>query len=542
MHRFSRILAVLVAALALLALPSAGGVSASPGSAIPSPSEPTSAGRAIVGFVEGAMPAVQAGQRLAGLPVVDTAPDAGFVVVVATDLDTVRRAVDRVPGVAYVEDDVELRALVTPDDPRYSSQYGPPMMGFPGAWDATGYGSSAVVVAVLDTGLRKTHEDFEPTRIRQGYDYVSGDNDPNDRCGHGTHVSGTVAATTDNGRGVSGMSQAAVLPYKVLDLVGGLLSVTCTGSTSTIAQAIRDAADAGAEVISMSLGGGGSTTLANAVSYAWSKGVLIVAAAGNDGGNNSVDYPAAYPEVIAVGALDSNKQRASYSDGGPQLDIAAPGSSVWSTYSSSNTSYDSLSGTSMATPHVAGALALALGCAPSGTTNTSMRDALYATAEDLGAAGRDDAYGHGLARADLLVGAVCGSAPAPDPEPEPEPEPDPGTDPDPATPTILSGQSATVTLSGTGDDEHLKIEVPAGAGQLKVVVDGPGCGLLGCSFDADLYTQVSQRATDSSYACRPYTSGSDETCTHSSPQSGWWYVRVKSYTGSGEVTLTATVS
>jgi serine protease len=393
--------------------------------------------------------------------------------------------------------------------------------------------------------------------------------------------------------------------------------VTCSGSAADIAQAIRDATDQGAKIISMSIGGGDSTVEHDAVTYAYNKGVLIVAAAGNDGSNNSIDYPGAYAESIAVAALDNTKARASYSDGGPQLDIAAPGTDVLSTYNSNNTSYTTMSGTSMATPHVAGALALALSCAPAGTTPAQIRNALYSTAEDLGAAGRDDLYGYGLARADRLVANICTGSPQPTNNPptasfttttsgltasvngsgstDPDGDPltyswtfgDGGTatgatashayaaagtysvaltvndgrggtstatqsvtvtsggstgDPDPSTPNLTSGQQVSVSLTGAGQQKFFKISVPAGKSQLQVAMTGPSCGVLSCAFDADLYTRYAARPTDTTYACRPYASGSNETCTHASPTSGYWYVRVYDYTGSGTVTLKATIS
>lgn len=542
MRRPARLAVALVAAVSLsLPLVLAGAT----GPAASSPADgvvDVVAGRFLVGFERGAPPALDADGGLAGLAVVRIVPHAGFLVVTGPSLGAVEDALAAVPGVTYVEPDVALRAVATPDDPRYVSQYGPPMMGAPAAWDAVRYGSPAVTVAVIDSGIRRTHEDFTPARVLPGYDYVGGDNDPDDTCGHGTHVSGTVGATTANGAGVAGMSQATILPLKGLDAVGGLLSVQCTGSTAGIAEAIVDAADQGADIISMSIGGGSSTTLANAVAYAWSRGVTLVAAAGNDGGSNSIDYPGAYPEVIAVAALDADKSRASYSDGGPQLDIAAPGSNVISTSNGSNTAYTTLSGTSMATPHVSGALALALSCAPA-TTNAQLRDALYRTAEDLGAGGWDSSYGHGLARVDRLVADLCDGVTEPEPEPEPDPEPEPEpTDPDPSTPTVTSGQTTTLSLSASSADHYVKIAVPAGASQLQVVMDGPNCSLLSCSLDADLSTRAGARPTDSAYACRPYATGSDETCTHAGPTEGYWYLRVKRYSGSGTVTLKATIS
>ena len=584
----------------------------------PASGQPTEIGEAIVGFESGALPRLAAGDALAGLAVRKIVPRGSFVVVAAPELGLVRRAVADLPGVAWVEDNSLLHALRTPNDPRYGDQYGPGMMGFPDAWDDAGFGSDAVTVAVLDTGLQKTHPDFESSRVRQGHDYVNDDSNPNDDCGHGTHVAGTVAATTDNGTGVAGMSQATILPMKVLSPLGLLITITCSGSTADIAEAIFDSTDQGADVVSMSLGGGGaSNAMQNAVDYAWNHGVLVVAAAGNDGPcTDCVSYPARYPNAIAVSALDPDKGIASYSSTGPEVEIAAPGSAVWSTYNDGG--YRSLSGTSMATPHVSGALALALSCDPTASAAT-LRALLHQSAEDLGASGRDATYGYGLARMDALVDLLGGCGGGSDPgnstpsasfiaqtdgltvtvdgSSSEDPDGDvlsyawdfgDGTggtgvtaahtyaasgsyvvrltvsdgkggtdvamqtvdvsdgstppDPDPTTPNLVSGQTETVRLTATGDDEHYKIFVPAGADRLAVATDGPPCGLLSCAFDADLYVRFGARATDQDWACRPYRSGSDETCTLANPSEGWWYVRVKSYRGSGELSLTATVT
>ena len=616
MRRSARLVVAALAA-ALLSVPVAfSGTPALAGSSPVADVVDVVAGRFLVGFERGAPPTIASDGTLAGLPVVRVARDAGFLVVAAPGLDVVRSALAAVEGVTYVEPDVAMRALVTPNDPRYGTQYGPPMMGLPAAWDRVGYGSSAVTVAVIDSGIRRTHEDLAG-RVLQGHDYVSGDNDPNDTCGHGTHVAGTIGASTSNAKGVAGMSQATILPLKGLDAVGGLFSVQCTGSTAGIAEAIVGAADQGAKIISMSIGGGSSTTLQNAVTYAWGKGVTLVAAAGNDGAANSIDYPGAYPEVIAVAALDPSKAKASYSDQGPELDIAAPGTDVISTYNSADNGYTTMSGTSMATPHVAGVLALALSCAPS-ATNAQLKAALYRTAEDLGATGWDTSFGNGLARADRLVTDLCGGGtPTPtngtptaaftsttsglavsvDGSTSTDPDGDAlshawtfgdgatatgvtaghtyaaagtytvgltvsdgkgGTattskavtvtsggstgDPDPSTPTVTSGQVTSIPLSASSTERFVKIQVPAGAKQLQVVMDGPNCSLLSCALDADLSTRAGARPTDAVYACSPQSSGSDETCTHASPTPGYWYLRVKRYSGSGTVTLRATVS
>ncbi len=605
----TRFAAVLAAAAALAAAPSAA--FAAPERPVTT-AEPTSRGEAVVGFVSALPSGLTVGSSLRGYEVVRVDAGGAFAVVRAADVASVRSALRGVPGVRYVEDNVTKVSLAVPNDPRWSSQYGPPLMGAPAAWDR-GYGSSSIVVSVIDTGIRRTHQDFNASRILAGHDYHNGDTNPADDCDHGTHVSGTIAATTNNGLGVAGMSQATILPYKVLsapDILG-----RCSGSAANIASAIRAAADNGAKVISMSIGGPDSTVERDAVQYAYGKGAILVAAAGNDGGNNSIDYPGAYPEVISVAAVESNKARASYSDGGPQLDIAAPGSNVISTLGSGDASYGNMSGTSMATPHVSGALALALSCAPAGTTRATLVNALYSTAEDLGTAGRDDIFGHGLARVDRLVNTICtGSTPTNNAPTasfttstsgltasvngtgSSDPDGDALTyswnwgdntaagsgatashayaaagtytitltvsdgrggsnsttrtvtvsgttgDPDPSTPNLTSGQQVSVALSGAGDEKFFKIAVPSGKSQLQVVMTGPSCGLLGCSFDADLYTRVSARPNDTTYTCRPFQSGSNETCTHASPAAGYWYIRVDAYTGSGTVTLKATVS
>lgn len=404
-----KILTVLAAGLALLGADLVWAQAAQAAE----PVEPTSQGEAIIGFQRGFLPNLGVDQLLGNLlPITRVSTKGSFLTVRVPDIGIVRQVIAAMPGVAYVEDNAVMNALVVPNDARYGTQYGPQMMGAPAAWDsAAGFGSSNVKVAVIDSGILATHEDLTG-RVLQGHDYVNNDATPDDTCGHGTHVAGTVAASTNNTVGVAGMSQATILPLKALQKSTGLFSSGCSGSTAGIAQAIIDAADQGARVISMSIGGGSSSAMLNAVNYAYNKGVVLVAAAGNDGGSNSIDYPGAYPNVIAVGALDSNKARASYSDGGSQLDVMAPGTGVISTYNSATNAYATMSGTSMATPHVAGAIALALSCAPSATP-AQVTSALYSTADDLGTPGFDTAYGNGLARADKLVIALCGAGPPP---------------------------------------------------------------------------------------------------------------------------------
>lgn len=583
------------------------------------PRDADGAAKVIIGF-EGELPEeVAMLEAINGLEVVHLSSKGAYVALEVESPQTLEIAAASLPGVAYVENDETLYAQAIPNDARYNEQYGPAMMGAHAAWDAVGYGDNSVNVAVLDTGTRHGHQDLTPASRFSATEVYTGNS--SDNCGHGTHVAGTIAATTDNGIGVAGLSQAHISTYKVLDATGGFLSVQCSGSTSSIAQAVYDATDDGADIISMSLGGGGySSTFENAINYAWANGVLVVVASGNDGASNGVSYPAAYDNSIAVGALDDDKGIASYSNQGDELDVVAPGSDVLSTYANSDSSYSSLSGTSMATPHVSGALALALSCAPAGTTNVAVRAAMESTAEDLGSAGRDNTYGHGLVRADLLVDALCDGSGGGGGPTNTAPTAaftsstdeltvdvdgtsstdadgdalthtwtfgdgatatgatashtyaadgtytvtltvddgnggtdsvsstvtveanDPGGDPDPSTPNLTSGQTVQVSLSGSGDEAFYKIEVPAGANSVTVAMTGPSCGLFSCSIDADLYTRDGARPNDSAYDCRPFQSGSDETCTDTSPTAGWLYVRVDAYSGSGTVDLTATIS
>ena len=204
----------------------------------------TTLGEAVIGFAPGRLPAVARGGRLAGLPVAQVSQRGRFVVVQVPTLDAVHAAIGGMPGVTYVEDNKVARATVTPNDPRFGSQYGPTMMGFPTAWGTAGYGSSGIRVSVIDSGIRSTHEDFVDGRVLAGRDYSNNDAIPNDDCGHGTHTAGTVGATTNNAKGVAGMSQVTILPMKALKS-GGLFG-GCSGTHAQIAQAIIDSADQGA--------------------------------------------------------------------------------------------------------------------------------------------------------------------------------------------------------------------------------------------------------------------------------------------------------
>ncbi len=326
------------------------------------------------------------------------------------------------PCVEYAEPNYIAHAFMVPNDPYYSYQWHFHGVDEGGidmepAWDlATG---KDVVVAVIDTGIR-VGSDLANTCILPGYDFVNDDNDPTDDNGHGTHVAGTIAQSTNNNEGVAGVAfNACLMPIKVLDANG-------YGTYADIVDGIYYAVDNGANIISMSLGGSSpSTALEDAVAYAYNHGVTVIAAAGNDG-TNQISYPAAYDAyVIAVGATQYDKQRAPYSNYGSSLDVVAPGGNLdldqngdgygdgilqqtfqrtW--WGGIQWGYYFYEGTSMATPHVSGIAALLYSV---GVTNPDdIRNIIESTAIDLGDPGWDQYYGWGLVNAYAALQAALG--------------------------------------------------------------------------------------------------------------------------------------
>jgi len=292
------------------------------------------------------------------------------------------------PNVVYAEIDGKAEAAFVPNDPDYAvKQYGPKIIGAEQAWGIT-HGSPDILVGVVDTGADFSHPDLAG-KLVAGWDFVNNDNDPADDNGHGTHVSGIIAADTNNGIGVAGVGfDTRVLVVKSLNAHG-------SGYYSTIAQGITYAVDHGARIINLSLRGTvPSSVLQDAVNYAASKGVLVVAAAGNDGSSAPV-YPASYPQVLAVAATDWNDQRWSISNFGDFVDLAAPGVGIYSTdWAGGAGPYASRSGTSMAAPHVSAVAALVLAVNPNLSAD-GVRNILESTAQDLGDPGRDPYYGYG---------------------------------------------------------------------------------------------------------------------------------------------------
>jgi thermitase len=295
------------------------------------------------------------------------------------------------PSIRYAECNVFVHASLIPNDPLWSQQWGPQRIHCEEAWDS-GTGSSSVEVAIVDTGIDYNHEDLASHYTSGGYDWVNSDTDPMDDNNHGTHCAGIAAAVMNNGKGIAGVAQVSLLAEKVLNSNG-------QGTASDVASGITHAADHGADVISMSFGSTSSSwVIQDACSYAYtSKGVVLVAASGNDG-QAQMDYPAGYDTVIAVGATDQSDQRCGFSNYGQKLELVAPGFEIMSTIR--NNQYDSYDGTSMACPHVSGVAALALSKNP-GATNVWIRQLLDNSAEDLGAPGKDIYFGYGLVDARL---------------------------------------------------------------------------------------------------------------------------------------------
>ncbi|MGL6138182.1 MAG: S8 family peptidase [Planktothrix sp.] len=248
-----------------------------------------------------------------------------------------------------------------PNDPLYGQQWNFRSINLEGAWSETQ--GEGVTVAVIDTGVSQV-PDLEQTQFVEGYDFVNDKIEAVDDNGHGTHVAGTIAQSTNNNYGVAGIAyKAKIMPLKVLSSGGG-------GTISDIAEAIKFAADHNADVINMSLGGGGESGLMQeAIDYAYSKGVVIIGAAGNSG-DNCAGYPARYPKVLGVAALDPAGNKTPYSNFGAGVDIAAPGGLIQEGNevggilqntidpSTGEGVFAAFQGTSMAAPHVAGVAAL----------------------------------------------------------------------------------------------------------------------------------------------------------------------------------------
>ena len=328
------------------------------------------------------------------------------------------------PEVVYAEPDLLMHTTLTPNDPYFSStgswgqsyadMWGLQKINAPAAWDVT-TGSDSVLVAVVDTGLDTTHPD-SAGRFVSGWNFVTNTGTMLDDFGHGTHVSGTIAAATNNELGVAGINWAGqILPLKALDQNG-------SGPMSTLARALQYAADQGAEVMNNSWGGSGySQTLQDAVNYAYGLGCIVVAAAGNSASDVKYFEPAGLENVVSVAATGPQDVRASFSSYGSLVDVSAPGVDILSLHATGTdmygggthivgTNYYRSDGTSMACPHAVGVLALLLAAHPTWST-AHIVSQLVGTADNIDSLNTSYAGLLGMGRlnaAQALTGTVSG--------------------------------------------------------------------------------------------------------------------------------------
>jgi thermitase len=291
-------------------------------------------------------------------------------------------------GVEAVDYNYLREPYFIPNDPMLGNQWGLISTRFRGAWSDANGGTAKV--AIVDSGVNSKHPDIG--RIIAQRDFVEGDSVADDDNGHGTHVTGIAGALTDNGKGVAGgCFECELLIAKVMGPIGFT-------TDSRIVEGINWSVNQGAEVVNLSLGGSGdSSVLRTAVNRAYSQGAVMVAAAGNEG-TNVPQYPAAYSKVIAVSATTTDGRLARFSNRGDWVDLAAPGTDILSTSKSGG--YHRMSGTSMSAPLVSGLAGL---LASRGMSGDSIRQRMLASAKDLGPAGDDPRFGHGRIDADNAV-------------------------------------------------------------------------------------------------------------------------------------------
>lgn len=395
---------------------------------------PSAPARVEVGYRPGAAAEVQRLETRLGLTRVAAIPQLRIDVVEADDraLAELRAA----PAVEWTALDRRVHALEAPNDPFWPTQWSPVKTHAPEAWSRT-TGDAATVVAVVDSGIDPSHPDLAG-QLAPGYDFVNGDADPGDDNGHGTAVAGIVAAAGDNHIGVAGYCwRCRVMPLKVLDANGG-------GFASDVSRAVVWATDQGARVINASLGGPlEDASLAAAAQYAQARGALLVAAAGNDSSSH-LEYPAALPAVVSVGASNPSDTLYSFSNQGAA--VAAPGEN---TTTALGGGYERFLGTSSAAPVVSGIAGLLFSLVPS-TTPAGVASALEQSAVPIGGVtfGRVDAQ---RALASLSPPAPAAGSPPPAEGSATKPSP---------------GASTTETRSGRIGARGRTYSLATGAGRL----------------------------------------------------------------------------
>lgn len=315
--------------------------------------------------------------------------------------DRVIEALSRNQKIEFAERDGYAEATSVPNDPLLVNAWHLQKINAIDAW-AVNRGGPSTIIAIVDSGIIGAHPDLAG-KVMPGFDFADNDSDPTDAGNHGTKVAGVAAAATDNSVGVAGAAwDCSILPVKVADS-------SLFYPYSACAKGITYAADRGARIINMSFGGtSSSSALQSAVDYAWGKDAILIAAAGN-AGSTTPYYPAACRNVVAVSATNPDDTLRSTSSFGSFVDIAAPGSSIVSTtFEASDPTrlYASSSGTSFASPIVAGVAAL-IASARTDLTNAQIVDVLLSTADDLGATGWDQYFGQGRVNAGRALAAVA---------------------------------------------------------------------------------------------------------------------------------------
>jgi thermitase len=303
---------------------------------------------------------------------------------------------------SFVEPDYVAVPLLVPNDPNYSQEWHLQTIQAPTAWEVT-TGSTGVPIAMIDSGVDPTHPDLA-SKLIPGWSFLTGTADTHDVLGHGTETAGTAAALGNNAVGVAGVAwQNPIMPLVVLNS-------SDWASYSDIANAIMYAADHGVRIVNISIGGSSSSSaMQSAVDYAWSKGTVVFAAAGNYSSSTPI-YPAGCTNVVAVGATDSNDTLASFSNYGSYVDLTAPGVNIMTTTSGGG--YGGVSGTSFSSPIAAGVAALVLSRNPS-LTAQQLVTLLEQNSDDLGAAGFDQIFGWGRVNASRAVVAAGGGSTTP---------------------------------------------------------------------------------------------------------------------------------
>jgi thermitase len=363
------------------------------------PATACAGGRVIVKYRNGASPGKRRSsvQAIGGAIVGAVRGQGTRLIAVSGDPAAAASRLARKPGVEWAEPDSPLVALGAPNDPLLASLGGLGLIHAQAAWDGLGLDQSypsdgGVPVAVVDTGVDAGHEDLigKAAACGSASNGAVVEGACADDEGHGTHVAGTIGALANNGAGIAGVAFDAPL------IVCKALTADGSGDTSDVAACIEWAHAQGAKVISLSLGGPATRTLRAAVKAAWAggdrSGSVVVAAAGNDG-SAAVDYPAGYPEVVSVAAVDDAGAHAWFSNANDDVEVAAPGVDVLSAKLGGG--YVRESGTSMATPHAAGAAALAWDAHPRSTAR-AIRERLDQLTADAGAPGRDPEFGFGV--------------------------------------------------------------------------------------------------------------------------------------------------